>query len=161
MIIDALRRANSKALSTPAIADAIIASKGYGAEAKYALIRRVRANLSYLLRHREAVEKVAQSNDGAVAAIRANQAALDFGKGAKWPLVTSDICKIRAMQNAREISSVCPTKNMVETVGALLEAVRGRWVMAQCVQGDGIVLGNVEIVPRSEACRTTMNLHYN
>lgn len=58
LIIDALRRADGKALSTPAVADSIIAAKGYGSEAKYALIRRVRANLSYLLRHREAVEKV-------------------------------------------------------------------------------------------------------
>jgi len=39
------------------LADAIIAAKGYGQEAKHALIRRVRANLSYLLRHRSAVEK--------------------------------------------------------------------------------------------------------
>lgn len=57
LIIDALRRANGKPLSTPAIADAIIAAKGYGKEAKHALIRRARANLSYLLRHRSAVEK--------------------------------------------------------------------------------------------------------
>jgi hypothetical protein len=58
LIIDALRRANGKPLSIPAICDAIIAAKGYGQEAKHALIRRVRANLSYLLRHREAVEKI-------------------------------------------------------------------------------------------------------
>jgi hypothetical protein len=58
LIIDALRRANGKPLSTPQIAGAIIAVKGYGEEAKYALIRRVRANLSYLLRHRESVEKI-------------------------------------------------------------------------------------------------------
>jgi len=51
LIIDALRRADGKPISTPAIADAIIAAKGYGHEAKHALIRRVRANLSYLLRH--------------------------------------------------------------------------------------------------------------
>lgn len=57
LIIDALRRADGKPLSTPAIADAIIVAKGYGQEAKHALIRRVRANLSYLLRHRSAVEK--------------------------------------------------------------------------------------------------------
>jgi hypothetical protein len=57
LIIDALRRADGKPLSTPAIADAIIVAKGYGEEAKHALIRRVRANLSYLLRHRSAVEK--------------------------------------------------------------------------------------------------------
>lgn len=57
LIIDALRRADGKPLSTPAIADRIIEVKGYGKEAKHALIRRVRANLSYLLRHRSAVEK--------------------------------------------------------------------------------------------------------
>jgi|SRR5579862_5221988 len=58
LIIDALRRAGGNPVSTPAICDAIIAAKGYGPEAKHALIRRVRANLSYLLRHREAVEKI-------------------------------------------------------------------------------------------------------
>jgi hypothetical protein len=57
LILDALRRADGKPLSTPQIADRIIAVKGYGHEAKTALIRRVRANLSYLLRHRQAVEK--------------------------------------------------------------------------------------------------------
>src|SRR5262249_35223638 len=51
LITDALRRADGKPLSTPAIASAIIVAKGYGEEAKHALIRRVRANLSYLLRH--------------------------------------------------------------------------------------------------------------
>ncbi|MCK9916266.1 hypothetical protein MXD81_44655 [Microbacteriaceae bacterium K1510] len=58
LIIDALRRANGEALSTPQIADAIIAAKGYGHEAKPALTRRVRANLSYLLWKRRAVEKI-------------------------------------------------------------------------------------------------------
>ena len=58
LIIDALRRADGKPLSVPQIADAIIAAKGYGHEAKHALIRRVRANLSYLLRHRQAVDKI-------------------------------------------------------------------------------------------------------
>jgi hypothetical protein len=57
LIIDSLRRANGVALSTPEIADAIIAAKGYGHEAKTALTRRVRANLSYLLRHRKTVQK--------------------------------------------------------------------------------------------------------
>src|ERR1044071_8432157 len=57
LIIDALRRASGVQLTTPEIAEAIIVTKGYGHEAKHALIRRVRANLSYLLRHREAVEK--------------------------------------------------------------------------------------------------------
>jgi hypothetical protein len=57
LIVDALRRANGVALSTPDIADAIIATKGYGHDAKHALVLRVRANLSYLLRHRKAVEK--------------------------------------------------------------------------------------------------------
>lgn len=56
LILDALRRANGTPLSTPDIADAIIAAKGYGHEAKPALIRRVRANLSYLLR-RGSVQK--------------------------------------------------------------------------------------------------------
>jgi hypothetical protein len=51
LIVDALRRAEGKPLSTPQIAEAIIAAKGYGAEAKPALIRRVRANLRYLLRN--------------------------------------------------------------------------------------------------------------
>lgn len=50
LISDALRRADGKPLSTPQIADAIIAAKGYGHDAKAALCRRVRANLSYLLR---------------------------------------------------------------------------------------------------------------
>lgn len=58
LIVDALRRADGKPLTTPQIADAIIAAKGYGAEAKHALIRRVRANLSYLMRHRGAVDKI-------------------------------------------------------------------------------------------------------
>lgn len=57
LIIDALRKADGKPLSTPAIADAIIAAKGYGHAAKPALIRRVRANLSYLLKHRGSIEK--------------------------------------------------------------------------------------------------------
>jgi hypothetical protein len=57
LILDALRRADGKPLSTPDIADAIIAAKGYGQEARPALIRRVRANLSYLLRQRGAVVK--------------------------------------------------------------------------------------------------------
>jgi hypothetical protein len=57
LILDALRRAEGKPLSTPEIAEAIIVVKGYGHEAKPALIRRVRANLSYLLRHRSAVQK--------------------------------------------------------------------------------------------------------
>jgi hypothetical protein len=58
LIVDALRRAGEKPLSTPQIADAIIAAKGYGHEAKHALIRRVRANLSYLMRQRQAVDKI-------------------------------------------------------------------------------------------------------
>ena len=45
LILDALRRANGKPLSTPEIAEAIIEAKGYGHEAKPALVRRVRANL--------------------------------------------------------------------------------------------------------------------
>lgn len=50
LILDALRRAEGRPLGNPEIADAIIAAKGYGHEAKPALIRRVRANLSYLRR---------------------------------------------------------------------------------------------------------------
>lgn len=57
LIIDALRRAEGKALSTPQIAQAIIDVKGYGDDAKSALVLRVRANLSYLLRHSR-VEKI-------------------------------------------------------------------------------------------------------
>jgi hypothetical protein len=60
LIHDALRRANGNALSTPEIADAIIAAKGYGHEARPALIRRVRANLSYLLRQRKSVQKTGE-----------------------------------------------------------------------------------------------------
>ncbi len=56
LIHDALRRAG-KPLSTPEIAEAIIEAKGYGHDAKHALIRRVRANLSYLLRKRGSVQK--------------------------------------------------------------------------------------------------------
>ncbi|MDB6147434.1 MAG: hypothetical protein JWO45_1098 [Spartobacteria bacterium] len=40
IIIDALRKADGKPLSTPEFADAIILAKGYGAASKYALIRR-------------------------------------------------------------------------------------------------------------------------
>jgi hypothetical protein len=58
LIVDALRRAEGKPLSTPQIAEAIIAAKGYGHEAKHALIRRIRANLSYLMRQRGAVDKI-------------------------------------------------------------------------------------------------------
>jgi hypothetical protein len=58
LIVDALRRAEGKSLSNGEIADAIITAKGYGHEAKHALIRRVRANLSYLRRARGAVEKI-------------------------------------------------------------------------------------------------------
>jgi hypothetical protein len=60
LIIDALRRADGKPLSTPEIADAIIVAKGYGTESKYALIRRVRANLSYLLRTRKSIVKIGE-----------------------------------------------------------------------------------------------------
>ena len=59
LIHDALRRAEGKPLSVPEIADAIIVAKGYGQEAKHALIRRVRANLSYL-RRRGTVEKTGE-----------------------------------------------------------------------------------------------------
>ena len=81
LIIDALRRANGKPLSTPAIADAIIVAKGYGKEAKHALIRRVRANLSYLLRHRSAVEKTGNRLDGTLVVVGTGKVAL----AALWP----------------------------------------------------------------------------
>ena len=58
LIIDALRRANGRPLSNSEIADEIIAFKGYGHEAKHALIHRVRANLSYLRKVRGAVRKI-------------------------------------------------------------------------------------------------------
>jgi hypothetical protein len=67
LIIDALRRADGKPLSNAEIADAIIAFKGYGHEAKHALIRRVRANLSYLRRARGGGRKDRKSGDGALA----------------------------------------------------------------------------------------------
>lgn len=51
LIRDALRRADGKPLSNVEIAAAIVAAKGYGQEALPALIRRVRANLSYLRKH--------------------------------------------------------------------------------------------------------------
>lgn len=60
LILDALRRADGTPLSTPEIADAIIEAKGYGHEARPGLIRRVRANLSYLLRQRKAVVKTGE-----------------------------------------------------------------------------------------------------
>jgi len=60
LILDALRRAGGTPLSTPEIADAIIAAKGYGEEARPALIRRARANLSYLLRHKGSVQKTGE-----------------------------------------------------------------------------------------------------
>jgi hypothetical protein len=46
LIIDALPRADGRPLSTPAVADSIIAAKGYSKEARHALIRRVRAKPS-------------------------------------------------------------------------------------------------------------------
>ena len=56
LILDALRR-GGKPMTNVEIAAAIVAVKGYGEEAMPALIRRVRANLSYLLRSRGAVQK--------------------------------------------------------------------------------------------------------
>jgi hypothetical protein len=55
LIADALRRAE-KPLASSDIADAIVEAKGYGRESIHALTRRVRANLSYLLRHRRVVK---------------------------------------------------------------------------------------------------------
>jgi hypothetical protein len=57
LILDALRRANGKPQTNLEIARAIVAAKGYGDAALPALARRVRANLSYLLRQRGAVKK--------------------------------------------------------------------------------------------------------
>lgn len=62
LIADALRRVDGEPLSTPQIADSIIEMKGYGHEARAALIRRVRANLSYLLRQGR-VEKIGDRLD--------------------------------------------------------------------------------------------------
>lgn len=56
LILDALRRA-TKPLAPREIAEAIVAEKGYGESSLPALARRVRANLSYLLRARGAVYK--------------------------------------------------------------------------------------------------------
>src|SRR6185295_17933451 len=50
LILDALRRAG-KPQTNVEIAAAIVAAKGYGEESMPALIRRARANLSYLLRN--------------------------------------------------------------------------------------------------------------
>jgi hypothetical protein len=49
LILDALRT-GGRPMTHVEIAAAIVAAKGYGEEAMPALIRRVRANLSYLLR---------------------------------------------------------------------------------------------------------------
>ena len=35
------------------------------------------------------------------------------------------------------------------------------WVMVESVPNDGYVLGNVEMLPRSESFRRKMDLHYN
>src|SRR5262245_37678006 len=51
LIRDALRTANGKPLTNVEIAAAIVAAKGYGEQSMHALIRRVRANLSYLRKH--------------------------------------------------------------------------------------------------------------
>jgi hypothetical protein len=56
LILDALRR-GGKPMTNVEIAAAIVTVKGYGEEAMPALIRRVRANLSYLRRDRGAVTK--------------------------------------------------------------------------------------------------------
>jgi hypothetical protein len=55
LIADALRRAE-KPLASSDIADAIVEAKGYGRESIHALTRRVRANLSYLLRNKRVVK---------------------------------------------------------------------------------------------------------
>jgi hypothetical protein len=55
LIADALRRAE-KPLGSADIADAIVEAKGCGRESIHALTRRVRANLSYLLRNKRVVK---------------------------------------------------------------------------------------------------------
>lgn len=55
LIADALRRAE-KPLAAHEIAECIVTAKGYGRESVHALTRRVRANLSYLLRERRVVK---------------------------------------------------------------------------------------------------------
>jgi hypothetical protein len=55
LIADALRRAEKPQASSD-VADAIVEAKGYGQESIHALTRRVRANLSYLLRHKRVVK---------------------------------------------------------------------------------------------------------
>ncbi len=59
LILDALRKAG-KPQTNVEIAKAIIAAKGYGDKSLYALTRRVRANLSYLLKSRNAVVKTGE-----------------------------------------------------------------------------------------------------
>jgi hypothetical protein len=51
LILNALRKGEDKSLTNVEIAAAIVTAKGYGEEAMPALIRRIRANLSYLLRN--------------------------------------------------------------------------------------------------------------
>jgi hypothetical protein len=55
LIADALRRAE-KPLASSDVADAIVEAKGYGRDSIHALTRRVRANLSYLLRNTRVVK---------------------------------------------------------------------------------------------------------
>ena len=59
LILDALRKGDGKPLTNVEIAAAIVTAKGYGEEAMPALIRRVRANLSYLRRN----ERVTKTGD--------------------------------------------------------------------------------------------------
>jgi hypothetical protein len=56
LILDALRR-GGKPMTNVEIAAAIVAAKGYGEEAMPALIRRVRANLSFMQRNGGRVTK--------------------------------------------------------------------------------------------------------
>lgn len=60
LIHDSLRRAEDRPLSNMEIAQAIVAAKGYGEDSLPALARRVRANLSYLLRERGTVVKIGE-----------------------------------------------------------------------------------------------------
>jgi hypothetical protein len=58
MILDALRRANGKALSNQEIAKVIVDAEGYGDSALPALALRVRGNLTYQYRERRTVTKI-------------------------------------------------------------------------------------------------------
>jgi hypothetical protein len=60
LILDALRRSDGQPMTNLEIARSIIEAKGYGEAAIHSLTRRVRANLSYLLRVRRMVVKTGE-----------------------------------------------------------------------------------------------------